>query len=122
MDILLPTGVKEVSKYKYGQKGTPIHVKSAQNYNKLMDLFKIVSLPKIDDGDKIVWAYLLKNPYGFESLALRGYDDPPQIVQFLEKYIDRKTIFEDRLLNKLQAIWNNLGWGRIMLEEKSNFF
>jgi len=122
MDILLPTGVKEISKFKYGQKGTPIHVKSSQNYNKLMDLFKIESVPKIDDGDKIVWAYLLKNPYGFESLALRGYDDPPQIVQFLEKYIDRKSIFEDRLLNKLQAIWDNLGWGRIVLEQKSNFF
>jgi len=122
MDILLPVGVKELSKYKRGQKGTPIHVKSAQNYNHLLDLYKIESLPKIEDGDKIVWAYLLKNPYGFESLAIRGYDDPPEIVQFLNRYIDKNRIFEDRLLNKLQMIWNNLGWGRIVLEEKNNFF
>lgn len=121
-DILLPTGVKEISKFKYGQKGTPIHVKSAQNYNKLLELFKIENLPKIEDGDKILWAYLKPNSFGFETLAIRGYDDPDQIVEFLEKFADRKMIFENRLLNKMQEIWNNLGWGRINLDADNDFF
>lgn len=121
-DILLPTGVKEISKFKYGQKGTPIHVKSAQNYNKLLELFKIENLPKIEDGDKILWAYLKPNSFGFETLAIRGYDDPDQIVEFLERFADRKMIFENRLLNKMQEIWNNLGWGRINLDADNDFF
>ena len=121
-DILLPTGVKEISKFKYGQKGTPIHVKSAQNYNKLLELYKIENLPKIEDGDKILWAYLKPNSYGFETIAVRGYDDPREITDFIEKFADRKAIFEDRLLNKMQKIWDNLGWGTIQLEEESEFF
>lgn len=121
-DILLPTGVKEISKFKYGQKGTPIHVKSAQNYNKLLDLFKIENLPRIDDGDKIMWGYMKSNPYGFETLAIRGYEDPEQIVEFLEKFVNRKSIFEDRLQNKMQAIWDNLGWGQVEIEEENSFF
>jgi len=121
-DILLPTSVKEISKFKYGQKGTPIHVKSAQNYNKLLELFKIENLPKIEDGDKILWAYLKANPYGFETLAIRGYDDPNQIVEFLERFIDKNEIFNRSLMSKLETIWEDLGWGKINLDADSDFF
>ena len=121
-DILLPTGVKKISKFKYGQKGTPIHVKSAQNYNKLLELFNLESYPKIDDGDKIIWSYLKPNPYGFESLGIRGYEDPKEILDFLNKFANRNAIFEDRLLNKMQKIWDNLGWGQIEIKEESEFF
>lgn len=115
-DIMLPTSVKEISKFEYGQKGTPIHVKSAQNYNKLLELHGIEYLPNVEDGDKIIWTYLRPNPYNFETIAAIGYDDPDEIVEFVEKYIDRDALFENRLLNKMQAIWDNLGWGTIMLD------
>lgn len=121
-DILLPTGVKELSKFRQGQKGTPVHVKSAQNYNKLLELFKIENLPKIEDGDKILWAYLKPNSFGFETLAIRGYDDPDQIVEFLERFINKDEIFNRSLMSKLETIWEDLGWGKINLDADNDFF
>lgn len=122
--IMLPTGVKEMSKFKGAPSGTPIHVKSALNYNKLMDLFRIDNKPKLQDGDKIIWAYLNKNSFGFETIALRGYDDPPEIVEFVKKNIDRKAIFESALLSKLTKIWEDLSWGNVEYEENlaANYF
>ena len=123
-DILLPTSVKDMGKYRGTPKGTPIHVKSAQNYNKLLDLFQITSMPPIDDGDKILYGYLQKNPYGFETLALKGFgeENPPEIIEFLEKYVDRDKIFKNTFLSKLETIWTDLGWGQIKLEENNDFF
>ena len=121
-DIMLPTSVKEISKWAFGQKGVPIHVKSAQNYNKMLELLEIESIPPIQDMDKILWAYLYQNPYNFPTMAITGYDDPIELMEFLHKYIDRNSLFEKRLLNKMQAIWDNLGWGTIMLNSDDNYF
>lgn len=123
-DIMLPTSVKEISKYQYGQKGTPIHVKSAHNYNKFLNLHKIESLPPVDDGDKIIYAYMKQNPYGFEVMALKGQDeDPPQAIEFVEKYIDRDKVFSNTLITKLDTIWGDLGWGSVQLNEiESDYF
>lgn len=122
-DILLPSGVKEISKFKYGQKATPIHVKSAQNYNRFCELNKLESVAKMDDGDKILWGYVKQNPYNFDTFSIRGYDDPPECVTFFEKYVDKETIFQNALMSKLETIWDDLGWGRIELtENNADFF
>ena len=123
-DIMPPTGIKELSKYKSGAKGTPIHIKSAQNYNKLLDLFKIESIPKFQDGDKIIWGYLKQNPYGFDTIALRGYDDPDELLNFTERHIDKEKIFETSLIGKIENIWGNLGWQFVNFNKGniSNFF
>lgn len=121
-NIMLPTSVKELSKFKYGQKGTPVHVKSAQNYNKLLELFKVESSPKFEDGDKILWAYLKTNPYGFETIALRGYEDPQPIVEFVERFIHKEEIFDRSFLSKIETIWNALGWGKVDISDENEFF
>lgn len=122
-DIMLPSGVKEISKFKKGQKGTPIHVKSAQNYNQLMGLFGIDSIPPISDGDKIIYAYVKQNPFGFETMALKGQgEDDERLVEFMEKYIDKERVFETALMSKLNTIWEDLGWGTVQLTEDNNFF
>lgn len=121
-DIMLPTSVKEISKFTYGQKGTPAHIKAALNYNKLLGVLGLDSYPELSDGDKIIWTYLLPNNYGFETIATRGYDDPVQIIQFVEKFANRDEIFSARLLSKLQAIWDNLGWGAIEHTPGNDFF
>jgi DNA polymerase elongation subunit (family B) len=122
-DILLPSGVKEISKYQTATKSIPIHVNSSLNYNKLLNLFNIEGqYPVIDDGDKIMWGYLRQNPYNFNTLAIRGYDDPPEILEFMEKYTDREKIFEKSLISKLQSIWDDLGWGQISLNENNDDF
>ena len=50
------------------------------------------------------------NPYKIESLAFLDYDIPPKINEFLEKYADRKKIFESILLNKLEGFFSDLEW------------
>lgn len=125
-DIMLPTGVKEISKWKTegGRflKGTPVHVKAAMNYNKLLDQWNVKHLPKIADGDKIQWCYLNKNEFGFETMALTGDNDPLEFVGFVATYIDKNDLFENTLKKKLQSFWDALGWGAIISNENINKF
>ena len=123
LDIMFPTGVKELSKYKtkkaknqvFGDrpKGTPVHVKSALNYNDLLDYHNVVSSMPISDGEKIKWTYLKQNPLGLDSLALKGHDDPNVVVNFVTQYIDFEKIFLASLENKLGDFYNALNWGAI---------
>jgi len=125
-DIMFPTGVKELKKYKvktkksdksnmFGDrvKGTPAHTKSALNYNDLMLYYKITSSQPILDGEKIKWTYLKANPFGLDSCAVKGFDDPKEIIDFITQYIDYDRIFTASLENKLQGFYDALRYGRI---------
>lgn len=118
-DVMVPNSVKEYSKYKRGQLGTPINVKSAQNYNTLLTIFNKPEYSTIEDGDKIMYAYLVENPFQFETMALRG-DDPEEIINFVNKYIDKQRIFETKFLTKVESIWNDLKFGKLDLKSKQN--
>lgn len=133
LDIMFPVGVKEVSKWKVkkskGQifgdrlKGCPVHVKSSLNYNDLVEYFQNKSVQPITDGEKIKWTYLRTNTYGLDSCALKGFEDPEQIVKFIQEYIDYEKIFDSALLNKLSDFYNSLGWGTVPKNDNlSNFF
>jgi DNA polymerase elongation subunit (family B) len=122
LEIMVPTGVKEISKYTVGQKGTPIHIKSAHNYNTLLNIFNNGGYAPIDDGDKILYAYLKQNPFGLETMALNGYDDPAELIDFVEKYIDRDKIFKQVLFGKLETLWNDLGFGKLDLDTNDVLF
>ena len=124
-DIMLPTGVKDMTKWKTDGKhlkGTPVHVKAAMNYNRLLELWNINNVPKISDGDKILWCYVNKNEFGFDTIALTGNEDPLEVLGFVSKYINRDDLFENTLKNKLQSFWDALGWGTIITNEKINTF
>jgi hypothetical protein len=122
-DIMFPTGVKELKKYKtkkekgqmFGDrvKGTPVHAKSALNYNDLMDYYKITASQPILDGEKIKWTYLKQNPFGIESCAVKGFEDPNEIIKFITQYIDYEKIFTASLENKLGDFYSALNWGAI---------
>jgi len=122
-DIMFPTGIKELSKYKSkkekGQvfsirpKGTPAHAKSALNYNDLLAYFKVTNIMPITDGEKIKWTYLKNNPLGLDSVAVKGFEDPEEILKFITQYIDFEKIFTSSLENKLQDFYAALNWGRI---------
>ena len=132
LDIMTPTGVKELSKFVinddtsgmfgYRAKGTPVHVKSALNYNDLLKYHKINNIPPIGNGEKIKWVYLKSNPLGIESLALKGYDDPEVIVDIIRNYIDYDGIFESTLQNKLEDFYGALRWGVIPNNNTLNEF
>jgi DNA polymerase elongation subunit (family B) len=117
LNVMKNSGVKEISKFIKNRKpftgyisGTPAHVKAAINYNDFLTLHNIRDIDPIPDGEKVKWAYLSDNPLGFETMALRGYRDPQQTVEFVAQYIDRNKIFEKELKNKLDDFYAAMNW------------
>jgi DNA polymerase elongation subunit (family B) len=131
-DIMFPTGVKELKKYSVkkskGQtfglrlKGTPIHCKSALNYNDFIEHFNISTTPPIVEGEKIKWTYLKNNPFGLDTLAIKGFEDPDQVISFIKQYIDYEKIFTASLENKLGDFYSALKWGQIPKNSNTSDF
>ena len=118
-----PQSVKKLNKYvsrkpRAGEmfstleKGATAAIKATVAYNDLLRFWKLnTKYPYITQGSKIKWIYLKPNPYQIESLAfMPGADIPPKINEFIEKYADRKKIFDSILLNKLEGFFDDLGW------------
>ena len=118
-----PQSVKKLNKYvsrkpRAGEmfstleKGATAAIKATVAYNDLLRFWKLnTQYPYITQGSKIKWIYLKPNPYQIESLAfMPGTDIPPKINEFIEKYADRKKIFDSILLNKLEGFFDDLGW------------
>ena len=119
LNIMKNSSVKELSKYIKGRKpftgymkGSTAHVKAAINFNDMLTRLDTDILP-ISDGEKIKWGYLVNNPYGFETIALRGYQDPPEIIAFANQYIDHNKMFTSDLSNKFDDFYSAMGWGQL---------
>jgi len=119
INIARNTSVKQLSKFDEKQtsicsfkKGTPMHVKAAIAYNRLLEYFNIdTQYEKIGDGAKIKYVYLKDNPFKLDSLAVKGYNDPKEIIDFIEQYIDYDALFENELSSKLEDFYSALNWG-----------
>jgi len=132
--ILKPTGLKKMSEYlaspprsgeifsKLGLK-CPINTKAAIIYN---DILRFKGLdkkyPTFQVGDKMYIAYLKTNPYRVDVIGFNGYNDPPEIMELIEKYIDRDGLFDSVLKNKLESLYSDLGWGAVVLNQNINKF
>jgi hypothetical protein len=46
-------------------------------------------------------------------MALRGYQDPIELVKFVETYIDRNKTFDRELRGKLDDFYAAMGWGAL---------
>ena len=131
-DIMFPTGIKDLNKYfvkkaegqVFGErpKGTPIHAKSSLNYNDLMDYYSITKSEPIISGEKIKWTYLKQNPFGLNTCALKGFDDPVEIIKFITDNIDYDHIFESSLENKLTDFYNALQYGKVPKDKNMEEF
>ena len=132
--ILKPTGLKRMKEYagkKPGageifttlEKKCPINTKAALRYN---DILKFKGLdnkyPIFQVGDKMYIAYLKENPYRIDVIGFNGYNDPPEILEFIEKYIDRDGLFESVIKNKLENVYQDIGWGMPVFNRKVNKF
>jgi len=123
--------IKELSKYddgtwRVGGKialfvgGTPAHVKAGITYNRLLQFYKCpFKFEPIRNGDKVKWVYLKNNPLGLETLAFKNYNDPPEIVEFLEQYVDKGELYMAELENKIIDFYKALKWEKPS-EEKKN--
>jgi hypothetical protein len=79
----------------------------------------------IRDGDKIKYIYLKQNELGFETMALKGYDDPPELIEFVNNHMDFGLLFEKELSNKIEAFYSSLNWGMLptdINQSASKFF
>jgi hypothetical protein len=104
-------------------KGVPAHYKAALTYNRFLRKKGLdKKYPPISKGDKIKWTYLKRNPYMIDSIAVKGYDDPPEILELVETYIDHERVFESDLKNKLSAYYEALEWGLIPTEINQSAF
>jgi hypothetical protein len=92
--------------------GTPAQAKAAIFYNDLLEQFGLTkNIPKILHGQKIKWVYLKQNEYGAEGIALKADGtDPDQILEFVEKYVDRNAMYEQELKGKLKDFYDVLNW------------
>jgi len=132
--ILKPTGLKKMKEYiaappragevfsKLGLK-CPINTKAAIYTN---DILKFRGLdkkyPTFQVGDKMFIAYLKDNPYRIDVVGFNGYNDPPELMEFIEKYIDRDGLFDSVMKNKLESLYSDLGWGAVVLNQNINKF
>ena len=132
--LLKPTGLKKLDEY-ISQKPTtgeifsklalkcPTNTKGAIYTN---DLIRFKKQTKQYDtfqvGDKMYLAYLKENPYRIEVLGLNGYNDSPDVLEFIEKYIDRNQMFDSVIKNKIMNLYEDLGWGAVVFNENINKF
>jgi len=122
--ILKPTGLKQLKEYtERGPRAgeifsklklkCPINTKAAIFYN---DFLRFKKLDKTNSlfqvGDKMFLAYLKNNPYKIDVIGFNGYDDPPEIIEFINTYIDRDGIFDGVMKNKLETLYKDIGWGQ----------
>jgi DNA polymerase elongation subunit (family B) len=132
--ILKPTGLKKMSEYlaapprsgeifsKLGLK-CPINTKAAIIYNDILRFKKLdKKYPTFQIGDKMYIAYLKANPYRVDVIGFNGFNDPPEIMELIEKYIDRDGLFDSVLKNKLESLYSDLGWGAVVLNQNINKF
>jgi DNA polymerase elongation subunit (family B) len=129
LEIMSPSSVKDIKKYEKVQthifnfpKGTPVHVKAAMAYNDILKKGNKVQFEPITNGSKVKYIYLKQNPLGIESCAIRGFDDPEEIVNFIKQYIDYEKIFENLLGNKLQDFYDGMEWGTPISNSAVNEF
>ena len=130
-DIAKNTSIKNFDKYEdpcikegcvlgqfpkvYDENGRTMsytaHAKATLNHNNLLKHFGIARKHEpIRSGDKIKYVYLKKNELGIEELAFKGYDDAPEIMDFIIKYSDGHLLFDKELKNKLDVIYDALHW------------
>jgi DNA polymerase elongation subunit (family B) len=130
LEVARNTSANNISQFAAGEenngmnrfkKGTPAHIKAAIVYNRLLTHFGIdKQYAPIADGEKIKYVYLKDNPLQIDALAIKGYQDPPQIVDMITEYIDTDALFENELRNKLHDFYSALSWGLLPTEKNQN--
>ncbi len=107
----LPKAKTIYSKLGNWIKGSPVHVKAVLSYNELLKMWNLEKhFMPIQESEKIKWVYLKENDLGVDALAFRGFEDPPEILDFLNKYLDREKMLERSLEGKLLDVYEALKW------------
>jgi hypothetical protein len=132
--LLKPVGLKKLDEYIERKPTTgeifsklklkcPINTKSAIISNDILRFKGLTKqYPEFTIGDKIYIAALKPNPYKIEVVALNGYNDAPEILEMVNKYIDRDGLFDSIIRNKLHTVYSDIGWQLNLNPHKAKFF
>ena len=124
-EIFFPRSVRGLEKYHDSahlyKKGSPVHVKAALLYNKLLKDKKLTNdYPVIKDGEKIKFAYLKKqNIVGGDAIGIMN-QLPPELE--LEDYIDYDKMFEKSFVEPMRVILDAVGWQTEKVSTLESFF
>ena len=124
-EIFFPRSVRGLEKYHDSahlyKKGSPVHVKAALLYNKLLKDKKLTNdYPVIKDGEKIKFAYLKKqNIVGGDAIGIMN-QLPPEVE--LEDYIDYDKMFEKSFVEPMRVILDAVGWQTEKVSTLESFF
>jgi hypothetical protein len=55
-------------------------------------------------------------------VGLNGYNDAPEIVELVDKFIDRDGLFDGIMRNKLEGVYSDIGWDFNLNSYKTQFF
>jgi DNA polymerase elongation subunit (family B) len=124
-EVAFPRGVKGINKYtdasQIYKKGTPIHVKGALLYNRLLEQKNLGNkYQKIFEGDKIKFSYL-KLPNPLHDTVISVPSILPQQLG-LQNYIDYNMQFEKTFTDPLRNILNSIGWNTEQTITIEDFF
>ena len=121
-DIARNSSVKELSKYRLGEKGIPMHVKGALYYNEMLKKLNLTEkYPKISDGDKIKFVSLkLPNPARCDVIAFSTGFLPSEFS--LDRYIDRDDHFDVGFLTPITTIATAGGMKAVKVSTLEDFF
>jgi hypothetical protein len=132
--LLKPTGLKKMGEYieRRPMAGElfsklklkcPVNTKAAIATNDILRFKGLtVKYPEFTIGDKMYIAILKPNPYQLTVVGLNGYNDAPEILDLVDKYIDRDGLFDSVIRNKLETVYNDLGWTLNLNPNISKFF
>jgi hypothetical protein len=132
--LLKPTGLKKLDEYieRRPMAGElfsklklkcPINTKASIIYNDILRFKGLTKQhPEFTIGDKMYIAYLKPNPYKIDVIGYNGYNDPPEITQLIDKFIDRDGLFDSVIRNKLETVYNDIGWDLNLNPYKAQFF
>ena len=121
--LLKPTGIKNLEDYiakkpnkgeifSHLESGCPINTRSAIQYNDIVRYKKLdKKYPLFQVGDKMYISYLKDNPYRINCIGFNNFNNPPEIIELIETYVDRDKIFESVMKKKIEKVYKDLGWG-----------
>ena len=123
--IAFPRGVTQVKKWQdrnnLYKKGTPIHVRGAILYNKLVeDMALKKKYELINNGENIKFLYL-RQPNSLHENVISFPSYLPEEFG-LRKYIDHELQFQKTFLDPIQPILDAVGWTSKEVASLEDFF
>ena len=59
------------------------------------------------------------NEFGFDSIAFKGYEDPPQLLDFIKNNIDHNRMYEQAMTKKIGMFYDSMKWEAVVDKQAS---